>query len=74
MRKADPNAPHDTVIVIDATTGQNGISQVDAFHKAVNLTGIIITKLDGTAKGGILVSIAKNPNTNNVHRSWGNER
>jgi fused signal recognition particle receptor len=59
LRKADPNAPHDTVIVIDATTGQNGISQVDAFHKAVNLTGIIITKLDGTAKGGILVSIAK---------------
>lgn len=59
LRRADPNAPHDTVIVIDATTGQNGISQVDAFHKAVNLTGIIITKLDGTAKGGILVSIAK---------------
>lgn len=59
LKKLDPYAPHETVIVIDATTGQNAIAQVEAFDKAVKLTGIVITKLDGTAKGGILVSIAK---------------
>jgi len=58
IKKVDDSAPHDTVIVVDATTGQNAISQVDIFNKAVNLTGVIITKLDGTAKGGVVVSVA----------------
>jgi fused signal recognition particle receptor len=59
LKKLDDSAPHDCVLVIDATTGQNAISQVDIFSKTVNLNGLIITKLDGTAKGGILVSIAQ---------------
>ncbi len=59
LKKLDEDAPHDCVLVIDATTGQNAISQVDIFSKTVSLNGIIITKLDGTAKGGILVSIAQ---------------
>ena len=50
-------APHETFLVIDATTGQNGISQAKAFKEITNLTGIILTKLDGTAKGGIVIAI-----------------
>jgi fused signal recognition particle receptor len=50
-------APHETLIVLDATTGQNGIHQVEVFHSAVPLSGIILTKLDGTAKGGIVVAV-----------------
>jgi len=58
LKKLDPNAPHSVLLVLDATTGQNAISQVDAFKAAVPLTGLIMTKLDGTAKGGILVALA----------------
>lgn len=59
IKKADENTPHDTIIVLDATTGQNANSQVKIFKEIVDVTGIIITKLDGTAKGGVLVSLAK---------------
>ncbi len=52
-----PNAPHETLLVIDATTGQNGISQANAFKEITNITGIVLTKLDGTAKGGIVLAI-----------------
>lgn len=52
-------APHETVLVLDATTGQNAISQVEEFKKASNLSGLIVTKLDGTAKGGIVVALAE---------------
>ena len=55
--KIIPGAPHETFLVIDATTGQNGISQAKAFKEITNLTGIILTKLDGTAKGGIVLAI-----------------
>jgi fused signal recognition particle receptor len=52
-----PGAPHETLLVIDATTGQNGISQAKEFQKITNITGIVLTKLDGTAKGGIVLAI-----------------
>jgi len=52
-------APHEVLLVIDATTGQNGITQARLFKEAVDVTGIVLTKLDGTAKGGIAVSIGK---------------
>lgn len=55
--KVIPNAPHETLLVIDATTGQNGISQAKSFQEITNVTGIILTKLDGTAKGGIVLAI-----------------
>ena len=58
LKKVDPDAPHSVLLVLDATTGQNAISQVEAFKGAVPLTGLIMTKLDGTAKGGILVALA----------------
>ena len=58
MRKKDPTAPHEIMLTIDAGTGQNAISQVNLFNQAVGLTGITLTKLDGTAKGGIIFSIA----------------
>ena len=50
-------APHETLLVIDATTGQNGISQAENFKSITNITGIVLTKLDGTAKGGIVLAI-----------------
>jgi fused signal recognition particle receptor len=59
MRKVDPTAPHDTVLVLDATTGQNAHSQVEVFKDLVDLTGLIVTKLDGTAKGGVVVALAE---------------
>lgn len=59
MRKADETAPHEGMIVLDAGTGQNAINQVELFNKAVPLTGITITKLDGTAKGGVVFNIAE---------------
>ena len=59
LKKIDEAAPHDTILVLDATTGQNALSQVETFKNLVNITGLIITKLDGTAKGGVLVAIAK---------------
>lgn len=59
MRKSDPTAPHEGMIVLDAGTGQNAINQVELFNKVVPLTGITITKLDGTAKGGVVFNIAE---------------
>ena len=58
LKKQDETAPHAAILVLDATTGQNAISQVEAFQAAVPLTGLVMTKLDGTAKGGILVALA----------------
>ncbi|MES9956893.1 MAG: signal recognition particle-docking protein FtsY [Sedimenticola sp.] len=59
MKKIDPDAPHEVMLVVDATTGQNAINQAVQFDKAVGLTGITLTKLDGTAKGGIVFAIAE---------------
>jgi fused signal recognition particle receptor len=58
INKRLPGAPHEVVLVLDATTGQNATSQAKLFHEAVPLTGLILTKLDGTAKGGVVVAIA----------------
>ena len=58
-KKIDPDAPHDVILVLDATSGQNVINQVEEFNKIIPLTGLIMTKLDGTAKGGILLALAK---------------
>ncbi|MEM6620996.1 MAG: signal recognition particle-docking protein FtsY [Pseudomonadota bacterium] len=58
IRKKDPDAPHNTVLVLDATTGQNALSQVEIFQKIADVTGLVMTKLDGTAKGGVLVALA----------------
>ena len=57
LAKQQEGIPHETLMVLDATTGQNGISQAKLFHEALDLTGIVLTKLDGTAKGGIVVAI-----------------
>lgn len=54
-----PGSPHQTLLVIDATTGQNGMQQAKIFTEAARVTGIVLTKLDGTAKGGIVVAIAR---------------
>ena len=59
VKKVDLSAPHETFLILDATTGQSAINQVEEFQKITPLTGIIMTKLDGTAKGGILLAIAK---------------
>jgi fused signal recognition particle receptor len=59
MKKADPEAPHATLLVLDATVGQNALTQVDVFGKTAGVTGLVMTKLDGTARGGILVAIAE---------------
>lgn len=58
MKKLDPAAPHDVVLVLDATTGQNALQQVEVFRERAGVTGLVMTKLDGTARGGILVAIA----------------
>ncbi len=58
LKKVDATAPHDVLLTLDATTGQNALSQVELFRKAAGVTGIVMTKLDGTARGGILVAIA----------------
>ena len=58
-KKIDPEAPHDVILVLDATSGQNVINQVEEFNKIIPITGIIMTKLDGTAKGGILLALAR---------------
>ncbi len=58
MKKLDEDAPHEVMLTIDASTGQNAISQTKLFHEAVGLTGITLTKLDGTAKGGVIFSVA----------------
>ena len=58
IKKKDPTAPHNTLLVLDATTGQNTLNQVEVFQKLADVSGLIMTKLDGTAKGGVLVSLA----------------
>ena len=58
-KKIDPDAPHNVILILDATSGQNVINQVEEFNKIIPITGIIMTKLDGTAKGGILLALAK---------------
>ena len=58
-KKIDPEAPHEVILVLDATSGQNIINQVEEFNKIIPITGLIMTKLDGTAKGGILLALAK---------------
>ncbi len=58
-KKIDPNAPHEVILILDATSGQNVISQVEEFNKIIPITGLIMTKLDGTAKGGILIALAR---------------
>ena len=58
MKKLDPSAPHAVLLVLDATVGQNALSQVEVFQKTAGVTGLVMTKLDGTARGGILVAIA----------------
>jgi fused signal recognition particle receptor len=58
VRKLDPSAPHAALLILDATVGQNALSQVEAFAKTAGITGLVMTKLDGTAKGGILVAVA----------------
>jgi len=59
MRKVDASAPHAALLVLDATVGQNALSQVDVFRKVAGVTGLVMTKLDGTARGGILVALAE---------------
>ena len=59
MKKVEPSAPHAVLLVLDATVGQNALSQVEIFGKIVGVTGLVMTKLDGTARGGILVAIAE---------------
>jgi fused signal recognition particle receptor len=59
IKKIDASAPHEVLLVLDATTGQNALSQVEIFRKRAGVTGLVITKLDGTARGGILVAIAE---------------
>jgi fused signal recognition particle receptor len=58
-RKVIPDAPHEVLLVLDATTGQNGLEQARKFTETSGVTGIVLTKLDGTAKGGIIVAIAR---------------
>ena len=57
VSKNIPDAPHETLLILDATTGQNAISQARLFHESIGVTALALTKLDGTAKGGIVVSI-----------------
>ena len=59
ITKLDPNAPHEIMLTLDASVGQNALSQAQQFHQAVNLTGINLTKLDGTAKGGVIFALAQ---------------
>ena len=59
INKVDPGAPHATLLVLDATVGQNAHSQVEVFKSIVGVTGLVMTKLDGTAKGGVVVALAE---------------
>jgi len=59
LARIDPSAPHETLLVIDGTTGQNAVSQARLFHQAVGLTGLVVTKLDGSAKGGVVFALAR---------------
>jgi fused signal recognition particle receptor len=62
LKKIDPNAPHASLLVLDATTGQNALSQAEVFRQSAATTGLVMTKLDGTARGGVLVAIAEKTN------------
>jgi len=62
LKKVDPNSPHETILILDATTGQSALNQVEEFQKITPISGLIMTKLDGTAKGGILLAIARKYN------------
>jgi fused signal recognition particle receptor len=62
ISKQIPEAPHEVILILDATTGQNGISQAKHFSEAVQCTGLVLAKLDGTAKGGVAVAIRKSMN------------
>jgi fused signal recognition particle receptor len=59
MKKLDPQAPHEVMLVLDAGTGQNAINQARQFQQVVGVTGLTLTKLDGTAKGGVIFALAK---------------
>lgn len=59
IQKADPSGPHEVLLVLDANIGQNALAQVKAFHAAIQVSGLVVTKLDGTAKGGVLAAIAR---------------
>lgn len=59
LKKHDPDIPHDVLLVLDATTGQNAFAQVETFREMVRVTGLIVTKLDGSAKGGVVVGLAE---------------
>ena len=59
IQKFDPQAPHEILLVLDANTGQNAVTQVIAFDDALDITGLVLTKLDGTAKGGVIAAIAQ---------------
>jgi fused signal recognition particle receptor len=62
ISKKIPDAPHEVLLVLDATTGQNALSQAKLFHEAIDVSGLVLTKLDGTAKGGIVMSISQSLN------------
>ena len=69
IAKADPSAPHEVLLVLDANTGQNALAQVKAFDEALGVTGLVLTKLDGTAKGGVVAAIARAaPDPGALHR------
>jgi fused signal recognition particle receptor len=59
LKKLDPTAPHETLLVLDATVGRNALSQIEVFDRTANVTGVVMTKLDGTARGGVLVPVAQ---------------
>jgi len=59
MRKIDPSLPHETLLVLDAGTGQNAVSQAEQFNQSVGVTGMVLTKLDGTARGGVIFAVAE---------------
>ena len=67
VRKFDTTAPHDTILILDATTGRNALNQIKVFQEAANVTGLIMTKLDGTARGGVLVNVAKAYHETPIH-------
>jgi fused signal recognition particle receptor len=59
IQRSDASAPHEVLLVLDANQGQNALAQAEQFHKAIGVTGLVLTKLDGTAKGGIVLAIAR---------------
>jgi fused signal recognition particle receptor len=59
LKKQDPTAPHSVLLVLDATTGQNAVEQVRVFKEMVDVTGLVVTKLDGSARGGVVVALAE---------------